>query len=54
MAGRLGRWLWRVLTALVVVAAVLVGVSLLVGILKAVLSVAALLLLGFVIWKIVA
>ncbi|MBN1770253.1 MAG: hypothetical protein JXB32_03235 [Deltaproteobacteria bacterium] len=54
MAGRLGRFVWQGLTGLAVVVLVLVGVSFLIGILKAALSVGALLLLGFVIWKIVA
>ncbi len=39
---------------LAVVVLVLVGVSFLVGILKAAISLGALLLLGFVIWKIIA
>lgn len=54
MAGRIGRFVWRGLTGLAVLALVMVGVSFFIGILKAALSVGALLLIGFVIWKIVA
>jgi hypothetical protein len=54
MAGRLGKFVWQGLMGLAVVVLVLVGVSFLVGILKAAVSLGALLLLGYVVWKIVA
>jgi hypothetical protein len=52
MAGKLSKFVWQGLAGLALVAAALIALSFLVGIVKWVVSMALLLAVGYVVWRI--